>query len=72
MIMLSVCMCVRVVVEQVLQDTTEDLRVQCFRVDQAFSQRCVDLTEAKIQLEMRLTQVSRHVEEAVTSHVKST
>lgn len=49
-----------------LRDTTEDLRVQCSRVDQAFSQRCVDLTEARIQLEMRLTQVRRQVE--VISH----
>lgn len=70
--MLSACVCVRAVVEQVLKDTTEDLRAQCSRVDQAFSQRCVDLTEARIQLEMRLTQVSRQVEDAIISHVKPT
>lgn len=47
----------RALAEQILQDTTEDLRVQCSRVEQAFSQRCLELTEAKIQLEMKLTQV---------------
>lgn len=50
---------VRALAEQILQDTTEDLRVQCSRVEQAFSQRCVELTEAKIQLEMKLNQVGR-------------
>lgn len=49
----------RALAEQVLQDTKEDLRVQCSRVEQAFSQRCVELTEAKIQLETKLTQVSQ-------------
>lgn len=49
--------CVRALAERVLQDTAEDLRVQCSRADQAFSQRCVELTEAKTQLEMKLAQV---------------
>lgn len=62
--------CVRALVERVLQDTTEDLRVQCSRVDQAFSQRCVELTEAKTQLEMKLAQVNR--QEVFISHVKYT
>nr|XP_046262722.1 tektin-4 [Scatophagus argus] len=51
----------RLLVEQVLQDTTEDLRVQCSRVDQAFSQHCVELTEAKIQLEMKLVQILEQI-----------
>lgn len=48
-----------------LQDTTEDLRVQCSRVDRAFSQRCEQLTEAKTQLEMRLAQVRRQTDGVV-------
>ncbi len=51
--------CVRLLVERILLDTTEDLRVQCSNVDQAFSQRCVELMEAKTQLEMKLAQVER-------------
>ncbi|XP_026216371.1 tektin-4-like [Anabas testudineus] len=47
----------RLLVEQVLQDTTEDLRVQCSKVDQAFSQCCVELVQAKTQLEMKLTKI---------------
>uniref|UniRef100_A0A665UKG0 Tektin n=1 Tax=Echeneis naucrates TaxID=173247 RepID=A0A665UKG0_ECHNA len=46
----------RLFVEQVLRDTAEDLRAQCSVVDRAFSQRCVELTEAKTHLEMKLTQ----------------
>uniref|UniRef100_A0A3Q1K4D2 Tektin n=1 Tax=Anabas testudineus TaxID=64144 RepID=A0A3Q1K4D2_ANATE len=52
----------RLLVEQVLQDTTEDLRVQCSKVDQAFSQRCVELVQAKTQLEMKLTKVHRETD----------
>lgn len=51
--------CVRLLVERVLQETTEDLTAQCSRVDRAFSQRCVELIEAKTQLEMKLAQVSK-------------
>lgn len=51
----------RALAEQVLQETTEDLRVQCSRVEQAFSQRCVELTEAKLQLESKLTEVDGQV-----------
>lgn len=50
---------VRLLLERVLQDTTEDLRVQCSKVDQAFTQRCVELREAKTLLEMKLSQVER-------------
>lgn len=57
--MITLFVCVRALAERVLQDTTEDLRVQCSRVDQAFSQRCVELTEAKTQLEMKLAQVQQ-------------
>ncbi|KAI3352906.1 hypothetical protein L3Q82_019477 [Scortum barcoo] len=55
------CVCVRLLVEQVLQDTTEDLRAQCSRVDRAFSQRCAELIEAKAQLEMKLAQILEHI-----------
>uniref|UniRef100_A0A672Z9B3 Tektin n=1 Tax=Sphaeramia orbicularis TaxID=375764 RepID=A0A672Z9B3_9TELE len=52
------CVCVfRMLVERVLQDTTRDLRVQCSSVDQAFSQRCDELIEAKTQLEIRHTEI---------------
>uniref|UniRef100_A0A1A8C0K7 Tektin n=1 Tax=Nothobranchius kadleci TaxID=1051664 RepID=A0A1A8C0K7_NOTKA len=44
-------------VEQMLQDTTEDLRVQSSNVDRAFSQRCEELIEAKTQLERKLAQI---------------
>ncbi|XP_026159549.1 tektin-4 isoform X2 [Mastacembelus armatus] len=51
----------RLLVEQVLHDTTEDLRVQCASVDQAFSQRCVELIEAKRQLEIKLTTILEQI-----------
>ncbi|XP_044201519.1 tektin-4 [Thunnus albacares] len=51
----------RLLVEQVLLDTTDDLRVQCSSVDQAFSQRCGELIEAKTQLEMKLTQTLEQI-----------
>ncbi|XP_070781682.1 LOW QUALITY PROTEIN: tektin-4 [Enoplosus armatus] len=51
----------RVLVERVLQDTTEDLRVQCSSVDRAFSQRCVELIEAKTQLELKLAQTLEQI-----------
>ncbi|XP_026216368.1 tektin-4-like [Anabas testudineus] len=51
----------RLLVEQVLQDTTEDLRVQCSKVDQAFSQHCVELVQAKTQLEMKLTETLEQI-----------
>ncbi|KAK2815838.1 hypothetical protein Q5P01_026305 [Channa striata] len=51
----------RRLVEHVLQDTTEDLRVQCSSVDKAFSQRCGELIEAKIQLETQLAKVLEQV-----------
>lgn len=58
---------VRALAESILQDTTEDLRVQCSRVDQAFSRRCEELLEAKTQLEVKLAQVdgwSKHFYDA--------
>ncbi|KAM9856808.1 tektin-4 [Aulostomus maculatus] len=51
----------RELVERVLLDTTEDLRVQCSNVEQAFGQRCEELTEAKTQLERKLTQVLEQI-----------
>ncbi|XP_040002477.1 tektin-4 [Xiphias gladius] len=51
----------RMLVERVLLDVTEDLRVQCSSVDRAFDQRCVELTEAKTQLEMALAKVLEQI-----------
>uniref|UniRef100_UPI0037E7D91F tektin-4 n=1 Tax=Semicossyphus pulcher TaxID=241346 RepID=UPI0037E7D91F len=51
----------RMLVERVLQDTTDDLRHQCSCVDRAFSQRCVELIEAKTQLEMKLAQILEQI-----------
>lgn len=48
----------RQLIGHVLQDTSEDLRTQCAKVDEAFNQRCQELTEAKVQLEIHLSQVS--------------
>ncbi|XP_062392486.1 tektin-4 [Sardina pilchardus] len=47
----------RQLIGHVLQDTSEDLRAQCARVDEAFNQRCQELTEAKVQLEIHLSQI---------------
>ncbi|XP_071783818.2 tektin-4 [Centroberyx gerrardi] len=44
-------------VERVLQETSQDLRAQCSRVDWAFSQRCAELIAAKEQLDTHLTQI---------------
>ncbi|XP_048051961.1 tektin-4 [Megalobrama amblycephala] len=43
--------------ERVLQETAEDLRAQCATVDQAFIQRCMELSQAKTQLELHLGQI---------------
>ncbi|KAM9769621.1 tektin-4 [Menidia menidia] len=51
----------RLLVERMLRDTTEDLRVQCSIVDRAFSQRCQELSEAKTQLEMKLAQILEQI-----------
>lgn len=47
----------RMLVERMLQDTIDDLTDQCSIVDQAFSQRCEELMEAKTELELKLAQV---------------
>ncbi|XP_054636434.1 tektin-4 [Dunckerocampus dactyliophorus] len=51
----------RELAEQVLLDTTKDLRVQCYNVDQAFLQRCAEQMDAKIQLEMKLKQTLEQI-----------
>ncbi|KAF3687362.1 Tektin-4 [Channa argus] len=51
----------RLLVERVLQDTTEDLRVQCSCVDKAFSKRCGELIESKTQLETKLAKVLEQI-----------
>ncbi|KAM7009376.1 tektin-4 [Tautogolabrus adspersus] len=51
----------RLLVERVLQDTTEDLRVQFSSVNRAFSLRCEELIEARTQLEMKLAQILEQI-----------
>ncbi|XP_028829481.1 tektin-4 isoform X2 [Denticeps clupeoides] len=51
----------RQLVQQVLQETGEDMRAQSCSVEQAFSQRCSQLTEAKVQLENHLTQTLQQI-----------
>ncbi|XP_063058663.1 tektin-4 [Engraulis encrasicolus] len=51
----------RQLIGRVLLDTSEDLRAQCSTVDQAFKQRCQELTEAKIQLEIHLSEVLQQI-----------
>ncbi|XP_037546471.1 tektin-4 [Nematolebias whitei] len=51
----------RMFVERMLQDTTDDLRDQCSIVDAAFSQRCEELIEAKTELEMKLAQILEQI-----------
>ncbi|KAG9262661.1 tektin-4 [Astyanax mexicanus] len=43
--------------DRVLQETAEDLRAQCAVVDQSFNQRCLELSQAKNQLELQLQRV---------------
>ncbi|XP_059189426.1 tektin-4 [Centropristis striata] len=51
----------RMLVERVLQDTTDDLRTQSSSVDRAFSQRCAQLVEARTQLEMKHAQILEQI-----------
>ncbi|XP_034015690.1 tektin-4 isoform X2 [Thalassophryne amazonica] len=51
----------RELVERVLNETTDDLRVQCSVVNQAFSHRCEELIEAKTQLEMKQAEVLEQI-----------
>ncbi|XP_068607465.1 tektin-4 [Brachionichthys hirsutus] len=51
----------RRLVEQVLEDTAEDLRVQCSRVDQAFSRHCGELIEARSQLQIKLAKILEEI-----------
>lgn len=62
---------VRALAEGILQDTTEDLRVQCSRVDQAFSRRCEELVEAKTHLEVKLAQVDGQMDQVLLRQIKS-
>uniref|UniRef100_A0A672HAD5 Tektin n=1 Tax=Salarias fasciatus TaxID=181472 RepID=A0A672HAD5_SALFA len=61
----------RLLVERLLQDTTEDLRAQCCSVDRAFSQRCVELCEAKTQLENKHAQVQLQILEQIGAQEKN-
>uniref|UniRef100_A0A672F886 Tektin n=1 Tax=Salarias fasciatus TaxID=181472 RepID=A0A672F886_SALFA len=61
----------RLLVERLLQDTTEDLRAQCCSVDRAFSQRCVELCEAKTQLENKHAEVQLQILEQIGAQEKN-
>ncbi|XP_013883313.1 tektin-4 [Austrofundulus limnaeus] len=51
----------RMLVERMLQDTTDDLTDQCSMVDRAFSQRCEELIEARTELELKLSQILEQI-----------
>ncbi|XP_033828089.1 tektin-4 isoform X2 [Periophthalmus magnuspinnatus] len=51
----------RMLVERVVEDTTRDMRVQCASVDQAFTQRCDELIQAKTQLENKHAQILEQI-----------
>ncbi|KAL1281731.1 hypothetical protein QQF64_000534 [Cirrhinus molitorella] len=51
----------RRLIERVLHETTEDLRAQCAAVDRAFNQRCMELSQAKTQLELHLAQILEQI-----------
>ncbi|XP_056136419.1 tektin-4 [Lampris incognitus] len=51
----------RALAERVLQEIAEDLRGQCSTVDEAFNQRCMEVAEAKTQLELHLTQILEQI-----------
>ncbi|XP_077381360.1 tektin-4 [Festucalex cinctus] len=48
-------------VQQLLLDTTKDLRIQCSNVDHAFLQRCAEQMDAKIQLELQFKQTLEQI-----------
>ncbi|XP_053551180.1 tektin-4 [Bombina bombina] len=47
----------RSLIDNILQDTAEDLRVQCATVDSSFAQRCREVEDAKYKLESHLKKV---------------
>ncbi|XP_072513552.1 tektin-4 [Salminus brasiliensis] len=51
----------RLLCDRVLQETAEDLRAQSSVVDQSFSQRCLELSQAKSQLELQLSRVLEQI-----------
>ncbi|XP_053471515.1 tektin-4 [Ictalurus furcatus] len=55
----SVALCM--LCERVLQETAEDLQVQSDTVNEAFTQRCKELTHIKSQLELQLKQVLEQI-----------
>ncbi|XP_048871860.1 tektin-4 [Brienomyrus brachyistius] len=47
--------------ERVLQETAEDLQAQCAAVDAAFAHRCQEVSEAKVAMELHLTQILEQI-----------
>uniref|UniRef100_A0A8C4WPZ7 Tektin n=1 Tax=Gopherus evgoodei TaxID=1825980 RepID=A0A8C4WPZ7_9SAUR len=47
----------RLLIDNILHDTAEDLRLQCAAVDEAFAKRCEEMEDAKHKLEHHLKKV---------------
>lgn len=48
----------RALIDNILHDVSEDLRMQCAAVNEAFAKRCEELDDAKHKLEHHLKKVS--------------
>ncbi|XP_016361926.1 tektin-4-like [Sinocyclocheilus anshuiensis] len=51
----------RRLIERVLQEMAEDLRTRCAAVDRALNQCCMELSQAKTQLELHLAQILEQI-----------
>ncbi|XP_029432722.1 tektin-4 isoform X2 [Rhinatrema bivittatum] len=51
----------RTLIDNILQDTAEDLRLQCATVDKAFAKRCQEVDDAKRKLEGHLRKVLEEI-----------
>ncbi|XP_043945651.1 tektin-4 [Protopterus annectens] len=51
----------RSLIDNLLQDTSEDLRVQCAAVNTAFAQRCEEMNDAKAKLEEHLKKILQEI-----------
>ncbi|OXB68784.1 hypothetical protein ASZ78_002199 [Callipepla squamata] len=51
----------RTLIDNILHDVSEDLRMQCVAVNEAFAKRCVELDDTKHKLEYHLNEQHRRV-----------
>ena len=51
----------RALIDNVLRDTSDDMREQCNAVNEAFAKRVEELNDAKSKLENHLQKVSFHI-----------